>query len=341
MPKFVRIQQKSPEDLAKQVVGALRHGAAVVPLLGGYCILTRERESLEGYEGPYRLVAMETLETESAGLETSFRERVLKAMAGPLVGRFSPGEPGLALASEPMAAEIVRQARGDVWFGVPEDTTEPDTLADQLGKRVSIVVAGGPAGPGPTVLDFSSRPVVIDRRGKLGILDVEQQLGELVRIGPGLYFSVLTLCTGNSCRSPMAHCMLAKMVEGTVSFLFSAGTDAPVGNPAAAHAVTVMEEEGLDLTRHRAQQLTPAMIEAADLILVMEDYHRERVVKMAPDAAGRTRLLLTFVGSDEPVGDPIGFAVESYRMTREVMRPALERVAAEVRQRTGANEVKS
>jgi protein-tyrosine-phosphatase len=262
-------------------------------------------------------------------------------MAGPLVGRFAAGQPGLGLASEPIASETIRRVGGDVWVGVPAESAEPGELADELGSRASIVVTGGAGGPGPTSLDFNSRPAVIDRRGKLGILDIEQQLGELVKMGPGLFFTVLVVCTGNSCRSPMAQCMLADMLKGTPSSVGSAGTDAPVGSPAALNAVVVMREAGLDLSRHRAQQLSAAMVDLADLVLVMEEYHRQRVVELVPHATERTRLLLSFVGRDEKVEDPIGFSVECYRQTRDAMRPALEQVAAQVRQRAGTSEVKS
>ncbi len=333
MPKFARIQSRNPAEVAGQVAGALGSGVAVVPMLGGYCVVAREREALDGLGGPYRLVNVETLEDVSAGLEPPFRERVLKAIAGPLVGRFASAQPGLALASEPLAREIVRRAEADVWFGVPGERVGPGELGDRLGERASIVVAGGAGGPGPTGVDFSVRPAVVDRRGKLAILDLESELGELVRMGPGLLFSVLVVCTGNSCRSPMAQRMLAGMLEGTPAFVYSAGTDAPVGSPATVQAVVVMREAGLDLTRHRAQQLVPAMVEAADLVLVMDDYHRQRVVELVPDAAGRTRLLLSYLGRDERVEDPIGLSVECYRLTREAMKPALEQVAAEVRQR--------
>ena len=341
MPKFVRIQPKNPADVAGPVASALGNGVAVVPMLGGYCVLARDREALAGFGGPFRLVTEETVVAAVAGMEPAFRERVLKLMAGPLVGRFASGQPGLALAAEPVVSEMAKRFEGGVWFGLPVESAEPGELADELGNRASIVVTGGADGPGPTILDFSSRLAVIDRRGKLGILDVEQQLGELVRMGPGLFFSVLVVCTGNSCRSPMAQCMLADMLKGSPASVGSAGTDAPVGSPAALNAVEVMREAGLDLTRHRAQQLTSAMLEVSDLVLVMDDYHRQRVVELSPDAAGRTRLLLSYVDSNEGVEDPIGFSVECYRQTRDAMKPALEQVAAQVRRRAGVSEVKS
>jgi protein-tyrosine-phosphatase len=340
VPKFVRSQQKNLAEVAGQAAAELARGLAVVPMLGGYCVLSRSRDELARFGEPYRLVAgPDELETELTGMDLHFRERVLRVMAGPVVGRFGAGRCGIALAAEPFTQEIVRCAEGDVWLGVPEEEAEPGELADELGKLASIVVTGDAGGPGPTSVDFSVRPAVVDRRGKLAILDLEQELGELVRLGPGLFFSVLVVCTGNSCRSPMAHAMLAALLEGTPAFVYSAGTGAPVGIPATALAVQTMREAGLDLTRHRAQQLEPEMTRAADLVLVMEKYHRERVLELAPDAAVRTRLLLSFDGRDEEVGDPIGSPIEVYRRTLEQMRPALERVAAEVRQRAGRSEL--
>jgi protein-tyrosine-phosphatase len=339
VPKFLRLQQKNPAGLAARVVAGLAQGLAVVPMLGGYCVVGRARDELTQFGSPCRLVSgPNEFETELAAVEPSYRERVIRAMAGPLVGRFGTGLFGVAIAAEPLAREIVKRADREVWFGVPEDEHEPGELAEKSGKPVSIVVTGPSVGPGPTSVDFGVRPAVVDRRGKLAILDLEHELGEPVRLGPGLFFSVLVVCTGNSCRSPMAQVMLAHMLEGMPAFVFSAGTAAPEGNPATARAVAAMGEVGLDLTRHRARQLEPEMVRAADLVLVMEDYHRQRVVESVPEAAGRTRLLLSFAGSEAEVGDPLGSPLVVYRRTREQLGPPLERVAWEVRCRAGRDD---
>ncbi len=336
MSKFVRIRRQDVAEVAQQVVKELERGLAVVPMLGGYCVLSRDSGGLSHFTETYRLArGTEAIEPEMVAMDGQYRGRVLEVMTGPVVGRLGEGRMGLALAAEPLAREILRLSGQDLVFGVPEEEAEPGELADELGRTAAIVVTGAAAGPGPTIVDFGRRPAQIDRRGKLAILDLEQQLGETVRLGPDMVFSALVVCTGNACRSPMAHAMLAGLLDGVPAFVCSAGTGAPVGSTATPAAVEVMREVGLDLTRHRAQQLDPGMIRAADLILVMEHAHRNRVVELVPEATGRTRLLLSFLGRDDEVDDPIGQPIEVYRRTLGQMAPALDRVAADIRFRAG------
>ncbi len=333
MTKFLVLESDNAARVAAEVERLARDGLAVVPMLGGYCVATRnlpQDPALDRFGPVFQLVD----EAELVGLleviEESSRSGVGRVLHGPAVGVLPGRRVGLAI--EPLAVELHRRL-GEVWFGLAPEGLEPDELAESLGRSAAVIVTAREMWqPGPTVVDFSRTPTVVDRRGKLPILDIERELGRLVRLGPGVAFSVLVVCTGNSCRSPMAAGILSRLVAGLPVFVYSAGTDAPVGASPTQPAVVVAREHGADISRHRAQQLSGALVQAADLVLVMDKYHQMRVTQLLPEAATRTRLLLSYVGGDE-VEDPIGQSLEFYRRTAAKMLPALERVAADVKMR--------
>ena len=96
---------------------------------------------------------------------------------------------------------------------------------------------------------------------------------------------ILVLCTGNVCRSPIAAAMLAR--EFPDRTLESAGLAALVGQPADPKAVESVESLKLDLSAHRARQVTGAMCRAADLILVMEQDHKTELSRRYPLVRGK------------------------------------------------------
>lgn len=95
----------------------------------------------------------------------------------------------------------------------------------------------------------------------------------------------------------------------------SAGLGALVGEPASAFSVELMRERGLDITAHRAQQLTPEVVARADLVLVMESGHRRAIDAMEPTARGKVFRLGEW--QDAEIPDP-------YRQPREAFEEALE-----------------
>jgi len=97
--------------------------------------------------------------------------------------------------------------------------------------------------------------------------------------------NILVLCIGNICRSPIAEAMLAR--EFPQKKVWSAGLGALVGDPADPFSVEVAAAHGLDLSKHRAQQVTSWMCLAADLILVMEQDHKAEIEQRYPPVCGK------------------------------------------------------
>lgn len=121
--------------------------------------------------------------------------------------------------------------------------------------------------------------------------------------------SVLVVCTGNICRSPIGEGLLRLRLPGVA--VASAGTSALVGEPADALAIAVSADAGIDLSAHRAQQLTAALIRGADIVLTMEAGQKRAIVERYPFALGRVFQLDKQCGMDVP--DPYMKPVDAFR----------------------------
>ncbi len=129
------------------------------------------------------------------------------------------------------------------------------------------------------------------------------------------------LCTGNTCRSPMAEGILRSMIPSELTgqvVVRSAGTMAPEGMPATTLAVETAAARGIDIRQHRATLLTAGLLGESDLILCMEPDHVARARALAPEAADRIRLISRPGGetgnpAELGVQDPIGGTAAAYQ----------------------------
>jgi tRNA threonylcarbamoyl adenosine modification protein (Sua5/YciO/YrdC/YwlC family) len=136
-------------------------------------------------------------------------------------------------------------------------------------------------------------------------------------------FMIVLVCTGNTCRSPMAEILLKKraadklgckieQLEDRGVVIMSAGTSAAPGGRAAAEAIQSMRDRGLDLSPHESQPISSRLVRFADLMLTMTRSHRDAVVSQWPEAESRVHVL-----ASGDISDPVGGPLDLYRRCAE------------------------
>lgn len=131
---------------------------------------------------------------------------------------------------------------------------------------------------------------------------------------------ILVVCLGNICRSPMAEFVLRKQLAGRGVTVESAGIAATKGARIDPVALAVLAAHGIDADSHAARRLDQPMLDAADLVLVMERSHLEFIRARFPSATGKTFLLGRWQGEFE-MPDPLGRPRETFeRLYRAIGR---------------------
>jgi protein-tyrosine phosphatase len=128
--------------------------------------------------------------------------------------------------------------------------------------------------------------------------------------------NILVLCIGNICRSPMAEALLKQAFPGRQ--IRSAGLGALIGNAADPFSVRIMAECELDISAHRAQQVSAALVAEADLILVMDLDQKKAVEMKYPPARGKVFRLGEAAKVDIP--DPYREGIESFRSAYRLIK---------------------
>jgi protein-tyrosine phosphatase len=128
---------------------------------------------------------------------------------------------------------------------------------------------------------------------------------------------IMFICTGNICRSAMSEAMLKKMVkeQNKNIEIYSCGTYADNGDVATNEAIQTMQRYNVDLTNHRATNITKSKIKEMDLILCATLNHKNMVIKMFPELAPKTFTMKEYAGypqNDLDISDPWGYGINVY-----------------------------
>ncbi|MFA5553244.1 MAG: L-threonylcarbamoyladenylate synthase [Phycisphaerae bacterium] len=184
---------------------------------------------------------------------------------------------------------------------------------EYLNGKVEMVLDGGAAkyAKSSTVVKIGKDGLKILREG----VYTQNQLQNMFK------FNVLFVCTGNTCRSPMAEGIFKKrlaeklfcnvdQLEKIGYKISSAGTIGVGGWPASIEAVNSCRSNGINIASHRSSALSPQLIEDSDLIFVMGQNHYRQVLELCPDSSDKCFLL----DKDNDVQDPVGQNQEVYNI---------------------------
>ena len=136
--------------------------------------------------------------------------------------------------------------------------------------------------------------------------------------------NIVFVCTGNTCRSPMAQALAIQQAQkqGLDCHIISAGLAAYRDAGASENAIEAMREIGVDISGHRSQPLTPSIIRQADIIIPMTGQHRQLLTAMGVPAEK-----LRSIGE---IPDPYGGDLDVYRQCRDTLQQAVTALLAQL-----------
>ena len=185
-------------------------------------------------------------------------------------------------------------------------------VAARFGDHVAMILDEGPCryGEPSTVVQVNEDGWKVIEPGVVSELTLKRLCSEIF----------LFVCTGNTCRSPMAEALFRRLLSKRLNChdeelmdqgfnVLSAGMSAGNGSPATREAVKVLAEDGIDLRNHESQALTERLLLHADRVLTMTHGHRQSILRSYPDLANRVSLLSC---DQEDISDPYGGGHREY-----------------------------
>ena len=140
------------------------------------------------------------------------------------------------------------------------------------------------------------------------------------------------ICTGNICRSAMAHKLMEKKIKDNNidAQIYSAGIYAYDGDIPTDEAIEVMEEYGVNLKSHRATNIRNSNIKEMDLILCATTGHKLQLQQMYPDIKEKIFTLNEYIGKEQEIKDPWGYGLQTYRICASQINEYLDELIKKI-----------
>ena len=138
-----------------------------------------------------------------------------------------------------------------------------------------------------------------------------------------MFKSILMVCTGNICRSPMAEYLLKNYCQDKHPEISvqSAGVGALIDHPISKHAKELLNKQSIDTSSHNSRQITETIVKNSDLILVAESHHARAITDQFPFSKGKVHLICKWMNTEIP--DPYRCPMEAYEGCLELIEKGL------------------
>ena len=241
---------------------------------------------------------------------------------------------GIRCPDNPIASILLRLTHNPIVApsanvtGEPPATDAEEVLA-QFSEKIDLLLDAGPCKykKSSTVVKIGKKELEILREG----VYTQEYLEAMTTV------KFLFVCTGNTCRSPMAAGIFRKYLSEKLQCevdqldkmgykLSSAGIIDLEGSPASAEARTACAAKGIDITTHRSKVLSKELIEENDFIFAMGRTHVERVTALSPEAANKCILM----AENKDIPDPIGQGQQVFNSCADLIEKAVKKRISEL-----------
>jgi len=206
---------------------------------------------------------------------------------------------------------------------------DADQVLAQLSGQIELLLDAGPC-------KYKKSSTVV-KIGKIGIEILRPGVYSQAQLDTMSAIKFLFVCTGNTCRSPMAEGIFRKYLAEKLKCdvdqlnkigykICSAGIMDVAGVPASAEAIAACAAKRIDLTAHRSQGLSKELIEESDLIFAMERMHQQKIIALSHEAANKCFLL----AGDKGIADPIGHPQEFFDSCADMIKAAVKKKISEL-----------